>query len=65
MDKLLGNTLEVGYTWGVKRLNTGKWRPCWKVDLACEGEWETHTLAKVECDKRNKRWWKSIGYTND
>jgi hypothetical protein len=55
---LLGNPLEVGYTWGVKLLGTGKWRPCWKVDLACEGEWETHTMAKLECDKRNKRWWK-------
>ena len=50
--------LEVGYTWGVKKLGNGHWRPAWKNDLAAEGEWETQDLAKQECDRRNKRWWK-------
>jgi hypothetical protein len=52
------NVLEVGYTWGVKKLGNGHWRPAWKIDLTAEGEWETQELAKLECDRRNKRWWK-------
>ena len=52
------NVLEVGYTWGVKKLGNGKWRPAWKSDSDAEGEWETQELAKQECDRRNKRWWK-------
>ena len=52
------NVLEVGYTWGVKKLSNGNWRPAWKSDLAAEGEWETQELVKQECDRRNKRWWK-------
>lgn len=52
------NVLDAGYTWGVKKLGNGKWRPAWKIDLDAEGEWETHDLALAECQRRNnKRWW--------
>ena len=49
------NVLEVGYTWGVKKLGNGHWRPAWKIDLDAQGEWKTQDLAKQECDRRNKR----------
>jgi hypothetical protein len=46
--------LDVGYNWGVKYLShIKKWRPAWKLHDDVEGEWESHYMAKKECERRN------------